>query len=186
VDLLDALDLAADEFARRLAGVGDDQWTSSTPCDEWDVSGLVAHVVGGNRFTALVLDGAAADGALHTVMAEAQLGDDALGAFRSTAGDQRRGFRAARPDAVVDHVVGPIAVSRFLGFRVFDIAVHAWDLATGIGADTRLDTGLVDAVLAVIDAEAPGTDFGIIAVGRAGPTADPQTLLLDRAGRTAR
>jgi uncharacterized protein (TIGR03086 family) len=186
VPVLDALDVATAEFAQRLALVGADQWAAPTPCDDWDVRSLVAHVVGGNRFTALVLGGVAAGAALQDVLAHPLLGDDALGAFRLTAEDQRRGFRAMRPDVVVDHVVGPIDVRRFLAFRVFDITIHAWDLAAAIGADTRLDGDLVDVVLAVIDAEAPGDDFGIVPVGRAGAGDEPLAILLDHAGRASR
>ena len=58
MDLLDGLDLAVAEFRRRLVEVDAESWTRPTPCDGWDVRYLVAHVVGGNRFAQLVLDGA--------------------------------------------------------------------------------------------------------------------------------
>src|SRR5271170_2612062 len=32
-------------FTERLQGVGPDQWTRSTPCEEWTVRDLVAHVI---------------------------------------------------------------------------------------------------------------------------------------------
>jgi len=45
-DLLPALDAATDQFRRHLSLVGDDAWTAATPCTDWDVQYLVAHVVG--------------------------------------------------------------------------------------------------------------------------------------------
>ena len=55
VDTLNALDAATDEFGRRLAAVGDDAWLLPTPCTGCGVHYLAAHVIGGNRFAALVL-----------------------------------------------------------------------------------------------------------------------------------
>ncbi len=60
-DLLSALDAATDQFRRHVSVVGKDQWAAATPCTGWDVHYLVAHVVGGNRFAALVLAGRTAD-----------------------------------------------------------------------------------------------------------------------------
>ena len=60
VDLLDALDRANGEFRNRLEQVRPDDWSRPTPCDEWDVRFLVAHVVGGSRFAASVLSGSSA------------------------------------------------------------------------------------------------------------------------------
>ncbi len=57
MDDLHALDLATQEFERCLAKVRPDQLGLPTPCDEWDVRYLIAHVVGGNRFATLAPDG---------------------------------------------------------------------------------------------------------------------------------
>ena len=44
---LAALDSAVTAFRQQLVAVEKDDWTASTPCPEWDVRYLVAHVVGG-------------------------------------------------------------------------------------------------------------------------------------------
>ena len=164
-----------------------DAWSRPTPCDDWDVRYLVAHVVGGNRFAVQVLDGASAADAIAQVMSSPQLGDDALGAWTSTVTDQRAAFRAD-PDLerTIDHPLGTISVREFLGLRVFDVALHAWDLARAIGADERLDTSLVDVVLAIIAARPAGMGFGITPLGRAPHGASAQDRLLDLTGRAAR
>jgi uncharacterized protein (TIGR03083 family) len=53
--LLTALDAAAEEFRQRLALVGPSDWVRSTPCPDWNVAYLAAHVVGGNRFAVSIL-----------------------------------------------------------------------------------------------------------------------------------
>jgi hypothetical protein len=65
---LDALDLAVEGFGERLALVGD-RWTVPTPCDDWDVRWLCAHVLGGNRFAVLVLGRTSASDAMSHVIA---------------------------------------------------------------------------------------------------------------------
>ena len=72
MDLLDALDVATAEFRSRLATVDAAQWGAPTPCDEWDVRFLVAHVVGGHQFAALVLDGSTASDAFGVVMSSSR------------------------------------------------------------------------------------------------------------------
>jgi len=184
VNHLDALDLATLEFGRRLDLVGPNEWANSTPCTDWDVRYLVAHVVGGNRFAALVLNGETAENAVGTIMTTSQLGDDPDQDFAASATEQRREFGVAgRLEAPVDHPVGTMTAARFLSFRVFDIAVHTWDLAIGIDANPALDTDLVTAVSGIIGAEDGDMGFGIEALGLAGPKADTQDRLLDLVGR---
>src|SRR3954452_20769523 len=36
---------AQGEFDRRVAAIKDNQWTSPTPCSDWDVRALVHHLV---------------------------------------------------------------------------------------------------------------------------------------------
>jgi uncharacterized protein (TIGR03086 family) len=184
LDLLSALDAASDAFRRHLAAVGDDEWTAATPCTDWDVRYLVAHVVGGNRFASLVLAGGTAEGALQTVMGSPQLGTDPLRAFVETADRQRELFN--RPGALgrlVDHPLGELTAERFLTMRVFDIALHSWDLAAAIGCDGKLDPALADYVLDIVLNEAPGMGFGIEPCGDVGPEATAMERLLDLCGR---
>lgn len=109
MDHLDAVDVAIGEFRQRLVGVADHQWSDATPCDGWDVRDLVVHVVGGNRFGAMVLAGATADDAMASVINDSQLGTDPLAEFDTSAAAQRQGFRRAGALAApCDHLAGPL------------------------------------------------------------------------------
>jgi len=145
MDAIAALSQARHEFESRLAQVGDDQWNNATPCGEWDVSALVNHMMLGNRMTVQLHGGMSADEVI------AGLNDDLLGAsddlaadFAATADQLHAGFSAEGGlDGTVTHPMGVIPRSIFAGFRVCDYAVHAWDLARGIGVDDTLDADLV-------------------------------------------
>ena len=142
--LLSALDAATDHFRRHLSHIGDNEWSRATPCTDWDVHYLVAHVVGGNRFSSLVLAGRSAEDAMEVVLRSPQLGADPIGAFVDTAAEQRELFRQPGAlDRVVAHPLGALSGGRFLSMRVFDIALHSWDLAVAVGRDGELDLGLV-------------------------------------------
>jgi uncharacterized protein (TIGR03086 family) len=183
VELLIALDRASYEFGRRLAGV-EDAWTRPTPCPDWDVRYLAAHVVGGNRFAVLILDGMAASDAVDEVMATPQLGDDAMGAWTTTAAAQRSAFHATSAlERVIHHPLGEMSGRQFLELRIFDITVHAWDLARSLGVDERLEPALVDVVLGIIENGPPGMGFGIDALGTTSANTSPQARLLDLTGR---
>ena len=184
LDLLSALDAACDQFRRHLTVVGDDEWTVATPCTDWDVHYLVAHVVGGNRFAALVLAGQTAEEATQVVMGSPQLGADPLLAFIETSAEQRGLFnQPGALDRLVNHPLGELTAERFLAMRVFDIALHAWDLAMAVGCNGELDPALAERVLDIVLTEAPGMGFGIEPCGDVGPGATAMERLLDLCGR---
>ena len=83
----------------------------------------------------------------------------------------------------IDHPLGEISGREFLEFRVFDISLHAWDLARSIGANEQLAPDLVEVVLAIVENGPPGMGFGIVAVGRLPASASPLARLLDLTGR---
>jgi uncharacterized protein (TIGR03086 family) len=184
VEVLIALDAATDELGRRLAVVDEGAWTLPTPCPDWDVHYLVAHVVGGNRFAALILAGVAASDAIDEVMSAPQLGDDPIGAWTTTAATQSAAFRATSAlERLVDHPLGKITGRGFLELRVFDITLHAWDLARSLGMDERLDPALVEVVLGIVENGSPGMGFGIDALGTTSASSSRQARLLDLTGR---
>jgi hypothetical protein len=59
--LLEQYDHALAGLDARIALVGDDQWSSPTPCRDWDVRALVAHLVNEVHWVPYLLDGGSPD-----------------------------------------------------------------------------------------------------------------------------
>ena len=172
---------------RYVAGVGDDQWTLTTPCEDWTVRDLLNHIVAGNLWAAelgrgrtIAEVGSALDGDV--------LGTDPVNAYDRSAESAAAAFEAPgaldRPCAVS---YGPVPGSVYAGHRFMDVLIHGWDLAAATGQPTDLDPQLVDACWEVLRPQlAPMQASGAFAEPRRDrPGDDPQTILLAALGRSA-
>ena len=155
-----------------------------TPCSDWDVRYLAAHVIGGNRFAARILGGMPASDAIEEVMSFPQLGRDAMAAWAGTCEAQTVAFaEVGALERRLDHPLGEISGGEFLEFRIFDITLHAWDLARSIGTSEDLSPDLVEVVVDIVGNGPSGMGFGIVALGKVPSNASPQERLLDISGR---
>ena len=137
MDPFETLAAARAEFRERLTAIGPDQWDLPTDCGEWTVRGLVDHLVMGNVMAANLLAGMSREDTLAALRRPTP--DNLLAAFDDSADLQEDAF--AEPGALertCHHPVGDIPGSQLLGFRIGDLALHAWDLARAIGADDTL------------------------------------------------
>lgn len=176
---------AMEAFGARVHEVGPDQWSVPTPCVDWDVRTLVNHVVGENVWTAPMFAGKtiadvgdAFDGDL--------LGDDPAAAWDTSAAEALA--VVGEPGAMQRTVhlsFGDFPGSEYASQLFADYLVHGWDLATAIGADTRLDPELVAACAEWFGPmEEPYRGAGAIGPRPEVPAgADPQTVLLAMFGR---
>lgn len=186
---LDALTLATSTFVGVLDGVAEPQMHLPTPCDEWDVAALIEHVTMGSEMAIALADGASLEEALAFGDREFG-GDDLVSACRAAVDAQVLRLGTVTDwEAMVHHPVGDVPASQLLGFRTGDLTLHAWDLATAIGADTDLPA---DLALVVYQSLKPMESFiGEIGMFGQGPSgdvgddADIQQRLLDIAGRRA-
>jgi uncharacterized protein (TIGR03086 family) len=124
----------AAELART---VRDDQRSLPTPCTEWDVAALLAHMSGGMEY-------------VH-------------GALGSGGAGVAAWPNAAAVAACVDALAGPGALDRRCmspaGFEwsvaeaaagtAMDQLVHTWDLAVALDVDRSLDPELTEAIVAM-------------------------------------
>jgi uncharacterized protein (TIGR03086 family) len=178
---------AVAQFDAHVQQVGEDQWQAATPAEEWNVRDLVNHVVGEDLWAPSLLAGS-------TI---AEVGDrfdgDVLGAEPKAAwtSASAAAVRAVEQDGVMDQIVH-LSFGDFPGreyaMQLFaDHLIHAWDLARAIGAEERLDTGLVASCATWFDAvEDAYRSAGAIAARPPLPgDADAQTVLLARFGRQA-
>lgn len=119
-------------FADLIAGAPDGAWDDPTPCSDWTVRELVAHVVDSQGlFLGLVgRDKPAVDVAV-----------DPVGAWRDTSAVVQADLEdPARAGVEFEGFFGTqtfeAAVDRFL---CLDLVVHGWDLAHATGQDDTID-----------------------------------------------
>ena len=187
MEQLSALGVARSEFERRLRQVEAGDWDRPTPCSEWNVRGLVVHVLGGLAMAPALLGGCSRDDA--TAMFEgATVPEDFVAEFNRLADGQAEAFAAPGAlDRICHHPRGDFPGGVLLGFRIGDFALHAWDLARAIGADETLNGDLVAVVWEGIQPMLPviGT-LGAFGEGPSGSVAENaplQSRLLDATGR---
>jgi uncharacterized protein (TIGR03086 family) len=186
-DLQSLFGQALDEFDRRVAAVNEAQWSSSTPCSDWDVRALVGHVVTEQLWAPAMLAGQTMEEIGDRFDGDV-LGAEPLAAWRSAAARARVAAEAPGAlDATVHVSYGAVPAPRYLTEMTLDAVVHTWDLARAIGADERLDPALVALGLAVVEPNlellaASGLFAEPVPVP---PDSDPQVRLLGLVGRRA-
>lgn len=156
-----------------------------TPCDEWDVTELLHHIVYGNYWVPPLVAGETIEQVGNRFEGDI-MGADVSDAFRTSAKLAVDAFNApGAMDAPCAVSYGPVPGSIYCGHRFIDVLIHGWDLAVAVGGNTVLPPDLVDACTEVVlpQAEMLG---GSGAFGRAadlGADASPQTRLLALLGR---
>lgn len=174
-------------FGERVAGVSRGDWDQPSPCEDWSVRDLVAHVVEEERFGPPLLAGQTLV-EIGDRFSGDLLGDHPLDVWRDAAADLR--------DAIADPAVleapvrlpgSPRSGQEFLLELFADHLVHTWDLARAVGGDEELPRDLVEACAAWFDAhEQAWREAGEIGPPSPVPAdADRQTVLLARFGRDA-
>jgi uncharacterized protein (TIGR03086 family) len=178
---------AVGEFDAQVRQIGDHQWQAATPNEAWAVRDLVNHLVSEDLWAPPLLAGS-------TI---AEVGDrfdgDVIGPDPKAAwaAASARAVRAVEDDSAMDRIVhlsfGDFPGSQYALQLLTDHLIHAWDLARAIGADERLDAGLVESCATWFDAMEDGYRAAGV-IGAPQPVrddADAQTLLLARFGRRA-
>jgi uncharacterized protein (TIGR03086 family) len=144
-DLMASLDRTIAGVDRLIAGVEAHQWTSPTPCTEWNVRAVVDHLVSGNLyFAALVRDEPRPD------RNPEQLADDPIDAYRSAAATMRAAFAAPGVlERTYQSSIGPAPGSILVHLRITELLVHGWDLARATGQPAELPADLAEQELAL-------------------------------------
>jgi uncharacterized protein (TIGR03086 family) len=119
----------ADDFERRLAGVGD--WKAPTPCEDWDARALTAHVIDTHRRVLGRLDGSE-----PPVLPEDA---DLAAAWRDVRADTEKALTDHAEDEV-DSFGSKAPFGQLVGTLLCaDTLLHTWDLARATGQDETLD-----------------------------------------------
>jgi uncharacterized protein (TIGR03086 family) len=121
---IDVLSRALAQTADVLSGIPADRLAAGTPCRDWDVADLVAHVVAAPRNFTLMAGGGQPDWS-----AKPPLPDDWAAEFRAAADDLLRMWDEA----------GESASPQNVDWQTAEFAVHTWDLVRATGQSTDLD-----------------------------------------------
>lgn len=173
-------------FGDLVGAVEPDQWDLPTPCEGWTVRDLISHVTAENLWTPPLLGGRTIADVGDAFEGDV-LGEDPLGAWTAAAS---AATSAAGDEGVAERTVhlsfGDAPAVEYLHQVFADHLIHGWDLAQALGADDRLDPGLVTACAAwfatVEDAYREGGAIGPRPA--VAPDADAQDRLLARFGRS--
>lgn len=122
-----------------------------TPCDGWDLAGLLSHLSVQHRGFAAAARGAGGD---LTVWAPRPPGPDPVADFLAATADVLTAFGA---DGVADRPFRLPEISpamafppvQAMSFHLVDYVVHSWDLARSIGTRPDLDSPVLEAAWAV-------------------------------------
>ncbi|MDQ4132450.1 MAG: TIGR03086 family metal-binding protein [Actinomycetota bacterium] len=141
------------ELDRRAAGVTavilgatrHDQYGAPTPCPEWTVRDLVAHLVAGNvKYTEIARGADWSRGAPPV-----DVGDDPSGMYRRTVETMLEAWQ--QPGALEREVTLPGGrgpAESALHLHLGEALVHGWDLAVATGQEPSFDVEVVEASLA--------------------------------------
>src|SRR5205085_1288717 len=128
----------------RVAQVRANHLALPTPCSEWTVRTLLAHVIGGDHAYVALLHGSNAE-KFRALLAGFEVGDDPHTRFQRSAAEVIAAF--GEPGALertVQHPMGGVSAVQLLGMRVTEWTIHGWDLARALNADDSLDAELIE------------------------------------------
>jgi uncharacterized protein (TIGR03086 family) len=153
---IDLLRQASDLFQDVVANVPPDQMTSPTVNDEWDVRGVINHLVAGNEWMAQSLT---SPDPVPRPSGDA-IGDRApLAAYTESADAMFAAFE--QPGALgklVQMPFGEIPAGGLAMIRFGDLLSHAWDVAKATGQSTDLAPELCELALAAMQERLEGRD----------------------------
>jgi uncharacterized protein (TIGR03086 family) len=168
-----------------VAAVTPDDLGRPTPCAEWTLAELLAHMTVQHRGFAAAARGAGADPAVWQVRPD----PDPVASYTDAADDVVAAFGSARDDFALAEFGATFPADQAIGFHFIDYVVHGWDVARALGLDYELDPDLAGPALeiarAVPDGEArlrPGAAFGPSL--RTPPDAGAMAEILTRLGRS--
>jgi uncharacterized protein (TIGR03086 family) len=142
---------ALDAVARVIRGIRPEQWSGPTPCTDWDVRDIVAHLVGMNLVFAAILDGQP-----PPTRGQDPLGDDPVDAYTRSASMVRSAFE--RPGVLERVYRGPLGEAsgaERLQIRVYDLLAHGWDLAQATGQPPGMPEDLAEQALLFVQSHLP-------------------------------
>ncbi|OZM72399.1 TIGR03086 family protein [Amycolatopsis antarctica] len=185
MELLDAHGSAMREFDRLVHRIDAGAWDSPTPCTDWNVRELLAHLVSEQLWVPHLLGGGTIAGAGDRFDGDV-LGDHPVRAWERSSARAREAWLADGATGGQVHVsFGRIDTTEYGWQMTLDLAVHGWDLASALGAaqpiEAALARELLDTMGPQVESFAGSGIFGEpVPVAGDAPAADRLVALLGR------
>lgn len=184
---IELLRSAINSFSVELEKTPDADWSRATKCDGWDVTALLRHIVGGAVSSNMALRGAKRD-EVSPIFQNFEFSADPRADYAAAVADHVKAFESITDlSTVVEHPIMDMPVDRLMMFRISDFALHAWDLAAGMGREITLDPAVVEFAwnsLSPMASMIGSTGaFGEGPSGTVPETASLQARLIDLTGR---
>lgn len=138
-DLLDLYDRASTWTAAKVAGATE-KLDAPTPCDDWDVTKLLNHILDTQRYFLGAARGEDVSPPAPNPPDDL-VGDDPVAAFDAARADVSNAYGAP---GIIEKT-GPS-----LGIAFSDVLLHGWDLAKATGQDATMPDGLPEAAYEMI------------------------------------
>jgi uncharacterized protein (TIGR03086 family) len=137
-----------------IASIRPDQWDLPTPCTEWTVRDVVAHLVSGNRVLTMALQGEkpgfdAYQHAVDNPAADYIASSETMLALLEAPGAMT---------GMVELPYGKMPAPAAAGFRFVDLISHGWDLAKATGQSTDFASDLNQTALDMARASMQGRE----------------------------
>jgi len=142
IDASTALEYSYNGLAKVVANFGPGQLGAPTCCPEWDVRGLLNHILGGAVMYTQVNAGHAAGEDAGDVV-----GDDPIHALAATSAANLASWR--QPGALQGDRVypwGTFPAGAGLLINVGEVALHCWDLARATGQSADIDADVAQVI----------------------------------------
>ena len=149
MELDQLLERTMESTGRIIAGLKPEQYSLPTPCSDWDVRGVLNHIIGGNHFFV----GIAAGGQPEVPSEPRDLvGDDPATAYAQGAKLALEAWRAPGvAESIVHMPVGDMPGAFGTGLHFMDHLVHGWDIAKATGQEDLVDNELAEAAFALVN-----------------------------------
>ena len=142
IDATTALECSYDTLAKVVANLGPGQLSAPTCCPEWDVRGLLNHILGGAIMYTLVNAGQAAGEDAGDV-----IGDDPIHALAMTSAANLASWRQPGAlDGDRSYPWGTFPAGAGLVINVGEVALHGWDLARATGQSVDIDPDVAQVI----------------------------------------
>jgi uncharacterized protein (TIGR03086 family) len=163
MDPVEHLQRVVDEAHRMIGSIRPHERARSTPCQGWDVTALINHMIGVcARYTAALQEATPGGG---SGVPEVEV--DLPTAYATISAAVLREWRAPGAlDKTITLAIGPIPASVAIWLFLTDQALHTWDLAKATGRPYAIPDDLAAGILAFMherltpQLRGPGKPFG--------------------------